>query len=272
MPVRLQRDLVTRGGVAREARLVGRSLRSQRAAPRSFSRSFWSEGRPANAIGRAPRLRNCLAGRPGDTMRSAVATVLALAVLSLTPASALADGDPASDVLLGQNVFYPYSPSVSSSLQNTLNGETAAARRHGFPIKVALIASPVDLGAIPTLFGKPAQYASFLDQEISFAGSGQPLLVVMPNGYGTRHLGAAATRAAASLKPPAGSHGDDLARAAIIAVPELAAAAGHPIGDVTSQTSGSGAGAGVAVALLAVGAISTAAVILAIRRRRVGAP
>ena len=205
-------------------------------------------------------------------MRSAVATVLALAVLSFTPASALADGDPASDVLLGQNVFYPYSPSVSSSLQKTLNGETAAARRHGFPIKVALIPSPADLGAIPTLFGKPAQYASFLDQEISFAGSGQPLLVVMPNGYGTRHLGSAATRAAASLEPPAGSHGDDLARAAIIALPELAAAAGHPIGDVTSQTSGSGAGAGVAVAVLAVAAISTAAVILAVRRRRTGAP
>ena len=205
-------------------------------------------------------------------MRSAVATITALVVLLIAPGSVLADGDPASDVLLGQNVFYPYSPSVSSGLQNALNGETAAARRHGFPVKVALIASPVDLGAIPTLFGKPAQYAGFLDQEISFAGAGQPLLVVMPNGYGTRHLGSAATRAAASLRPPAGNDGDDLARAAIIALPELAAAAGHPIGDVTSPTTGSGAGAGVALAVLAVGAISTAAVILAIRRRRAGAP
>ena len=67
--------------------------------------------------------------------------------------------------------------------QPTLNAETAAAKRAGFPIKVALIASPVDLGVIPDLFGKPQQYADFLDQEISFQGK-QPLLVVMAAGYG----------------------------------------------------------------------------------------
>ena len=201
-------------------------------------------------------------------MRFALATVMALAVMSVGPASAVADGDPASDVLLGQNVFYPYSPSVSTSLQNRMNGETAAASRNGFPIKVVLIASPVDLGAVPTLFGKPQQYASFLDQEISFEGSGQPLLVVMPNGYGTQHLGSPATHAAASLTQPAGSHGDDLARAAIIAVPKLAAAAGHPIGNVNSAPGASGTGDVPAVAVLAVGAITMAAVILAMRRRR----
>jgi hypothetical protein len=50
---------------------------------------------------------------------------------------------------------------------------------------VALIASPLDLRVIPSLYGKPQQYADFLDQEISFAGK-QRLLVVMPDGYVTQ--------------------------------------------------------------------------------------
>ena len=173
-------------------------------------------------------------------MRSAIGTMLALAVLTIAvaPGIALADGDPASDVLLGQNVFYPYSPAVSAGLQKQLNAETAAASRAHFPIKVALIAAPTDLGAIPTLFGKPQQYAAFLDQEISFLNVKPLLLVVMPNGYGVQHLGPAATRAAATLKRPASARTDDLARAAILAVPKLAAAAGHPI---AGDSGGSGA-------------------------------
>ena len=110
-----------------------------------------------------------------------------LVAAMLVPAAALADGDPASDVLLGQNVFYPYQPPVSKSVAATLNAETAAAKRAGFPLKVALIASPVDLGVIPDLFGKPQKYADFLDQEISFQGK-QPLLVVMAAGYGVQGL------------------------------------------------------------------------------------
>ena len=137
---------------------------------------------------------------------------VALGALSLAPA-ALADGDPASDVLLGENVFYPYSPQVTPALQRTLNTETAAAKKAGFPLKVALIAGPVDLGVIPDLFDKPQKYADFLDQEISFQRK-QPLLVVMPAGYGVSGVGAAATAALASIPKPAGSHlvdGDQLA-------------------------------------------------------------
>ena len=88
-------------------------------------------------------------------------------------------------MLLGENVFYPYTPPVSPALQKSLNAATAAAKQAGFPIKVALIASPVDLGVIPDLFGKPQKYADFLDQEISFQAK-QPLLVVMSAGYGVR--------------------------------------------------------------------------------------
>ncbi len=80
---------------------------------------------------------------------AALGAALAAGVL-LTPAGALADGDPASDVLLGQNVFYPYkTPSVPASLMKSLNGATAAAAKAHFPIKVALISGPLDLGVVP---------------------------------------------------------------------------------------------------------------------------
>jgi len=38
-------------------------------------------------------------------------------------------------------VFYPYSPAVSGSLQKTLTAGTAATRRSGLALKVALIAA-----------------------------------------------------------------------------------------------------------------------------------
>ena len=115
-------------------------------------------------------------------MRRAIAWIAALTIVAaaVAPAPALADGDPASDELIGANVFYPFSPAVEADLQDTLNAEAAAAGRAHFPIKVALIDSAADLGAIPSLFAKPQQYADFLDQEISFAGTKTVLLVVMP--------------------------------------------------------------------------------------------
>lgn len=189
-----------------------------------------------------------------------VAVIASLAsIATLTwPATALSDGDPASDVLLAQSVFYPYSPSVSAGLQNTLNAEAAQASRAHFPIKVALIDTPVDLGAIPTLFAKPQQYADFLDEEISFSGSKQRLLVVMPNGYGVQGLGASATDTASTLVRPTGRTSDDLARAAIAAVPKLAAAAGHPI---PSSSGRSDDGDGSDTTALSVGALVFVAVI-----------
>ena len=50
------------------------------------------------------------------------ASILAVLLVSvmLIPAIAGADGDPASDVLLGENVFYPYTPSVTAAVQRTL--------------------------------------------------------------------------------------------------------------------------------------------------------
>ncbi len=194
------------------------------------------------------------------------ALVLALALMC---SRALGDADPASDVLIGENVFYPYSPLVSADLQKALNGETAAAARAHFPIKVALIFSPPDLGALTQLFGRPQQYAAFLDQEFGFLSNPHPpLLVVMARGYGVAGLPAASTAAARALPAPGGNHVDALARAAIAAVQKLAAAAGHPLPRVS--TAGSGAGGSRALVIVAVAAAALCGAGAVIAGRRVG--
>jgi len=203
---------------------------------------------------------------------------IALAVLVcgiLVPAGALGDGDPASDTLLGQNVFYPYTPPTAASVQRTLNAETAATKRAGFPIKVALIAAPTDLGVIPSLFGKPQKYADFLDQEISFMGK-QHLLVVMSNGYGTEGFTGPAKLATGGLKPPAGKTSTDLAQAAVVAVAKLAAASGHPVKGVPGVpgTSSGGGGSSTTPILigLVVAVIVVAGALFVLRRRQIVKP
>jgi hypothetical protein len=210
-------------------------------------------------------------------MRLGITAGLTALVLALSAAPALGDGDPASDVLLGQNVFYPYNPPVPTSLQRSLNAETAAAAKAGFPIKVALIDGPTDLGVVPELFGKPQKYADFLDQEISFQKR-QLLLVVMPAGYGIAGLPTAATNAAAHLGKPSGAASTELVNAALQAVPKLAAAAGHPIKGANTGGSGSGSGSGgsggsstgrtILLIVLILAVIATAGALVAVRRRR----
>jgi hypothetical protein len=199
------------------------------------------------------------------------AVLLAVAML---PSGAFGDADPASDMLLIQNVFYPYMPQVSQPLQRTLNAETAAAAKAKFPIKVALIASKIDLGAIPVLFGKPKEYANFLDREISFSGP-QPLLVVMPQGAAVQGMNAAATAVGNALPKPASAVSNDLARLAIAAVPKLAAAAGHPIKAATAEPSSSGGGSSgggssstTVLVVLIIAAVAIAGAVIGIRRRR----
>lgn len=191
---------------------------------------------------------------------AALCALLALLALGLGAPPVRADGDPASDVLLGESVFYPYSPPVSASVEKALGRTTAAAARARLPIKVALIASPVDLGVIPDLFGKPQQYAHFLEQEIAFQKP-QPLLVVMAAGYGVQAVPPAAARALARLPKPASQRTDDLARAAIGAVETMARATGRPIA-ATGPGSGSGGpdwlliGLGALAVLVALGLLA----------------
>ncbi len=103
---------------------------------------------------------------------------------TLAPGRALADGDPASDVLASQSLFLPADGGFRESGAARLTGLLAAAQRAGVPIRVALISTPADLGSVGALWRKPAPYARFLGQELSQVFRGT-VVVVMPNGVGT---------------------------------------------------------------------------------------
>jgi hypothetical protein len=163
---------------------------------------------------------------------------VSLAACAWFAASARADGDPASDVLATQSLFMPQDASVRPALQEQLQGLLEEARRAGVPIRVAVVASPADLGSVTALWRQPKTYSRFLGQELSLVYRGL-LLVVMPNGYGVFHQ-AEVTPAQQGALAGIGAPGSRPGAAALEAVQRLAASSGHPL-PVPSATSPSGA-------------------------------
>jgi hypothetical protein len=160
-----------------------------------------------------------------------LATLGALVVCAAAvPAMALADGDPASDVLIGQTLFMPADAGASAAQQAELQELQRAAARAGYPVRVAVIASPSDLGSVTALWQQPRAYARFLGYELALVFHG-PLLVVMPGGFGLNHPGAslgAEQSALSRTRPPSAAGG--LTLAAMRAVRSVAAAAtGHQL-------------------------------------------
>jgi hypothetical protein len=201
-------------------------------------------------------------------MRLARLAAAAAVAAVLLPAPAHADADPASDVLLAQDVFLPFfGGKASDSSADYLNDVVTAANDSGFQIKVAAIGSRGDLGGVFTLFGKPKRYAPFLGREITFQYVGR-LLVSMPQGFGFFWQGHDTQReqrllATVPIKPGA----DGLVESSADAVKKLAAADGHPIDVQRSGSSSSSARIVIGV----VGGLVLAAVIAApllLRRRR----
>ena len=152
--------------------------------------------------------------------------LIALGVVALVPAAARADGDPASDVLYNGRVFVPFDTKISAQQQG-LQQTVDAAWKAGFPIKVAVISSPTDLGSVGALWQKPQLYAKFLGAELAFLYKGR-LLIVMPNGFGLHH-GRVSTAAERKLleQVPIGEGANGLAASATQAVLALAADSGH---------------------------------------------
>jgi hypothetical protein len=112
--------------------------------------------------------------------RAALGLLLALVVAP----QALADGDPASDILAPADTraymtLTASDPSLEQQLAKTAQQVTDA----GLPIKVAVIGNKTDLGAVPQLWAKPQTYARFLGSELRFIYK-DTLLVVMPQGFG----------------------------------------------------------------------------------------
>jgi hypothetical protein len=171
------------------------------------------------------RARNRAATRRTAGVSLLVSLFLSISI-SAHPSRAWANGDPASDVLLAQDVFYPFQPKVSSGLEAAMSAALRGARSVGLDLKVAIIGTPEELGVVPNLFGHPQAYAQFLDREISF-NRPQPLLVVMPAGFAVARAGPPAALAGMSVDMAHRSYG--LTRSAILAVVALARARGHPI-------------------------------------------
>ena len=86
---------------------------------------------------------------------------VALIAAALTPV-ARADGDPGSDVLVYQDLFAGSDAGLSVQQQVQLGDLLKAAAREGFPVRVAIIASPFDLGSVTELWRQPREYARFL--------------------------------------------------------------------------------------------------------------
>jgi len=201
-----------------------------------------------------------------------LAAAALLALLAVAPAHA--DGDPASDILYADNVFLSLvSPQVNAK-GKVLEQLTAAAAARGLPLKVAVIQTPTDLGAIPQLYGKAVEYVRFLRTEITY-GKWQGTLVVVMNGKpgGVAVAGPAAKQSStrvAHLSIPPGASLDQLGDVAIAAVRAVAESRHVPLPAVQEHSSGSGGRSLLIDALIFVAAVAGAAalVILTLRRPR----
>ncbi len=209
------------------------------------------------------------------------ASALALLIVALLGASAhlaRADGDPASDYLIGNQVFLTSQSNSVSPAQRQLLAVVRAANRSGFPIRVAVISSAYDLGSITALWGKSRLYARFLGLELSSAYR-QRLLVVMPGGFGFNWPGHSATPTYRILaRVPLRASGDGLSVAAEAAVRRLALAAGvrlaptSPAARAAGRSGGSnvlGIGAAVVGGIAAVAVLAFAVPRVQRRRRAV---
>jgi cytochrome oxidase Cu insertion factor (SCO1/SenC/PrrC family) len=207
------------------------------------------------------------------TLRAALASAMVALALGMIPAGARADGDPASDVLLSQSVFLPSDAGGSREQQGKLDALLSEAHRAGFPIRVAIIASAYDLGAVTPLWHNPRAYASFLGIELSDVYR-HPLLVVMPNGMGVNwpgHSSAAAYRLLAGVRA---NPGVGLVAAAQMAVRGMVAAAGIKIAPLQHAATAASTSAGsdrnqllekIVAAIAAL--VLVAAIVIAIRGR-----
>jgi hypothetical protein len=202
--------------------------------------------------------------------------LLALASACVLAPAALADGDPASDVLIVQKLFYPYYSNTPKASVEQLKTTVADANKKGFPIRVAVITSPYDLGAVSALWEKPQPYARFLSLELAFAFKG-PLLIVSPKGYGyvdrTKPVPA---KLALVRTVPLGKGNEGLVASADKAVRALAAKAGVELPPPAPKSSGSDSSTDTIV--IAVAAALAALLVAAVevfrrrRRRRRGSP
>jgi hypothetical protein len=183
-----------------------------------------------------------------------------LLALALAP-SAVADGDPASDVLVPPDVrVYMTNGATDAQLEKTVQSTAQKVSDAGLPIKVAIIGNKSDLGAVPQLWAKHQVYARFLGAELRFVYR-DTLLIVMPQGFGINgpYSLPRALAALSGIDPRKDTSPEGLTDAADRALRALAAADGKKI---------SGGGSGglplplIAAAVMVAAGVAGAALIL----------
>ena len=182
--------------------------------------------------------------------------VLGLILALVLAPQALADGDPASDILApGDTRVYMTLAAKDSSLEKQLVKTTQQVTDAGLPIKVAVIGNKTDLGAVPQLWAKPQTYARFLGSELRFIYK-DTLLIVMPQGFGINgpYPLPKALAAWSGIDPRKDTTPQGLADSADKALRALAKADGKPI------SGGTGSDDGLPLPLIAAGVMVVAGV------------
>lgn len=189
-------------------------------------------------------------------------------------ASALADGDPASDVLITQTYYVPADANASAGQDGQLASLLRAADRAGLPIRLAVIPAKYDLGSAFGAWRRPQAYSEFLGYELSNSYK-SALLIVMPNGFGLNWPGHSITRPLRSLSAIAIHSGrGGLLSAAEAAVRVVAAAGGVRLAAAadTAATASSSASASGGIPTLAIVIVFAWALVIAafivVRRAR----
>jgi hypothetical protein len=167
-------------------------------------------------------------------MRRALLFIVVLALVAVPGANA--NGDPASDVLITQQVFLPVEAPIPQSDQDALTKTVAAANKQGYPIRVAVIAFSGDLGTAVSLWKHPQDYAKFLGSELTFVYT-KRLLIAQPSGFGLYQRGksvAKEQRVLARVQP--GRTPAALAQSTTQAVRRLAASNGIVLPSYASKS------------------------------------
>ncbi|HYZ78253.1 MAG TPA: hypothetical protein VE596_12850 [Gaiellaceae bacterium] len=165
-------------------------------------------------------------------MRRLATLALAATVVAAGAEITHAHGDPASEVLVSDNVFLSFESPYGSSEGRALETLTDEAKRQGFPVKVAVITQRSDLGPDNDLYGRAEPYALHLATDLTSSYVGT-LVVAMngrPGGFAVQGPGAtlAARRALTRMKlPRTPLTAAELARLAAVAAQRVAAASGH---------------------------------------------
>jgi len=196
--------------------------------------------------------------------------LIALALFCVLGGTARADGDPASDYLLGTQVFIPFDLKLPKASQQELTSLVHDANASGYTIRVALIGSAYDMGSVTSLWRMPKPYARFLGAELTFVYKNR-LLVVMPNGFGFNWPHHPSTKEYATLsKITIGGGAMGLLTAAETGVQNLATASGVTIKRTGDSSGGHSMAHDRLVIIIAAAALLAVAIALRLLLRRKG--